>query len=139
MRVPPTPAPCQPIADQIQALTNEKRRLQRELQGAAPGEKPGILFEIRALERSIAAARLELQRCIDEQPKPPLPPDPPPEDPRCATLRRRVAALTREVRRLQKELRTAPPGEKPGLVLQIRRLQARARTLRDQLRTLGCH
>jgi hypothetical protein len=73
MSVPPQ---CVELANAIESLVQERRDLQEELQSAAPGQKPGLVAQIRALNRQIAAASDALADCIANSPPPPPPPPP---------------------------------------------------------------
>jgi hypothetical protein len=73
MSVPPE---CLDLANGIEALEQERNGLQEELHNAAPGEKPALVAQIRALNRQIAAASDALAACIASTPPPPPPPPP---------------------------------------------------------------
>ncbi|MDR7520223.1 MAG: hypothetical protein QN123_11730, partial [Armatimonadota bacterium] len=60
------------------------------------------------------------------------------EPARCVEIRREIVALRAEIVSLQEELKTAAPGEKPGLAAAIRNLQRQIRELHDEGRNLGC-
>lgn len=66
------PLECQPISNQISGLEAERRRLQEELQHAAPQDKPQLIVEIKRLTREISEAHDALTECISSAP--PIPP-----------------------------------------------------------------
>jgi hypothetical protein len=70
------PPECQKIANSIEALEGERRSLQEELRTAAPGEKPFIASQIKAINRQIGALHDQLTDCIANTPPPPQPPPP---------------------------------------------------------------
>jgi hypothetical protein len=70
------PSECRELANGIASLEQERNDLQEELHHAAPGEKPAIVAQIRALNRQISAARDQLADCIANAPPPPPPPPP---------------------------------------------------------------
>jgi hypothetical protein len=65
---------CKELADMIEALEQERSDLQQELQSAAPGQKAGLVAQIKALNRQIAAAHDQLVDCLGPPPPPPPPP-----------------------------------------------------------------
>lgn len=73
---PSIPSACRELADSIKAFEQERNDLQEELQHAAPGDKPGLVMQIRALNRQISAARAQLTDCIANNPADPPPPPP---------------------------------------------------------------
>jgi hypothetical protein len=56
----------------------------------------------------------------------------------CTWIRNELANIEAEIAGLQEDLQQAPPGEKPGIAAQIKRLQAQSRTLRERSEQLGC-
>ena len=68
----PIPPECQSIANEIQGLEDERASVAEQLHSAAPGEKPRIVAEIKALSRQIAQKEAELDECMGVEP--PLPP-----------------------------------------------------------------
>jgi hypothetical protein len=115
---------CQPIAGKIDGLQSQVASLQGELQTAAPGEKPFLISQIKAAEAEIAKERGLLDDCVKKYPY--KPPPPPPPNP-CLGLLKELNSLredlTVEIQKalapLQKELQTAAPGEKAGIIHQI--------------------
>lgn len=61
-----------------------------------------------------------------------------PEPVRCHEIRQRIASLKREIKDLQDELRTAPPGAKPRLVAEIKERQQEIANLGQEGRSLNC-
>jgi Repeat of unknown function (DUF346) len=57
--------------------------------------------------------------------------------PACLAIEDEIEALQDEIRDLQEELQQAPPGQKPAIVAQIRRLQRQVTQLRAQLASCG--
>jgi uncharacterized protein (DUF2141 family) len=60
------------------------------------------------------------------------------EPPDCVALRAEIDALDQEIRALQAELSTAPPGEKPRIVREIRAAQQRRAAAVAAARAAGC-
>jgi hypothetical protein len=115
---------CQPIANKITGLRSEVASFQKQLQTAPPGAKPELLSQIEKLNSQIAQQTGLLNECVKEHPYHPLPP--PPKNP-CLSIQAEVNQLQKtlddEIEKalapLQKQLQTAPSGEKPGLLHQI--------------------
>ena len=61
--LPLTDKECASIAAQIAALTAEKQVLQADLQTASPGQKPGLVAQIKALSTQIAALNAKQKIC----------------------------------------------------------------------------
>lgn len=59
---------CKPIANEIASLEQEKADFQAELQEAAPGQKPFIVSQIKALTKQINAKKSALALCIKQNP-----------------------------------------------------------------------
>jgi hypothetical protein len=70
------PSACQPLADEIAGLEQERRDLQAELQQAPTGQKAFLATQIKALNRRIAALNDQLADCLRDNPPPPQPPPP---------------------------------------------------------------
>jgi hypothetical protein len=70
------PDACQPIADEIAALEQERNDLQADLQQAAPGQKAHLATQIKALNSRIATLSNQLADCLRDTPPPPPPPPP---------------------------------------------------------------
>jgi hypothetical protein len=69
----PIPPECQSIADELQALMEERADLQAQLQSAATSQKPGLVAQIKKLNTQIAEKEAELDQCMGvEPPRPPL-------------------------------------------------------------------
>jgi hypothetical protein len=62
------PTQCQQLAEQVQALEQERNGLQDDLHEAAPGAKAGLVAQIRILNRQISAGRDQLLACIANNP-----------------------------------------------------------------------
>lgn len=71
------PVECQGIQDEIESLQRELQSLQQELVDAAPGDKPVIIRQIRAVSSQIAKLSRQLESCTAE-PHPIPNPTPPP-------------------------------------------------------------
>ena len=122
---------CQKIQNQINALKREKQTLQADLQDASPGQKSAITRDIDKLNQQLDAKKTELAACVKKHPyAPPAPVDPCSNQ--CADKRKLLekaqVALRRKIQTalapLQEELREAGPGQKPGIVRQMRKLRA---------------
>jgi hypothetical protein len=120
---------CQKIENEIKGLDQERDSLQEELQHAAPGEKAFLVSQIKALNTQITKKNKELADCIKQNPfMPPPKPKPNPCKPIAQEIIKLENALNTEVHNavadLQEELQHAAPGEKPGLVAQIKKISA---------------
>ena len=119
---------CQPIANKITGLKSEVASFQKELQTAAPGQKQFLLGQIEKLNSQIAQQTALLNTCVKEHPY--HPPPPPPKNP-CLGIQADADKLQQtlddEIQKalapLQKELQTAPSGEKPGILHQIQAIR----------------
>lgn len=119
---------CQPIANTIAGLKSDVASLQKELQKAAPGEKAGLISQIKQAESKIAKEQGLLDDCVKKHPY--QPPKPPPPNP-CLGLLKELNSLKEtladEIQKalapLQKELQTAAPGEKAGIIHQIQAIR----------------
>src|SRR5580704_7363324 len=115
---------CQPIANKITGFKSEVASLQKQLQTAAPGQKQFLLGQIEKLNSQIAQQTALLNTCVKEHPY--HPPPPPPKNP-CLGIQADADKLQQtlddEIQKalapLQKQLQTAPSGEKPALLHQI--------------------
>ena len=115
---------CQPIAGKIAGFQSEVASLQKELQKAAPGEKAGLISQIKKVEAEMTNEEGLLDDCVKKHPY--HPPAPPPPNP-CKGLLKELETLQQdlavEIQKalapLQKELQTAAPGEKAGIIHQI--------------------
>lgn len=116
---------CQKIENVIKGLEQERKSLQDELQHAAPGEKSSLASQIKALNAQITKKNKELADCVKKNPF--IPPPKPKPNP-CKSIAQEVTdlaqALEKEVQAaiadLQKELKSAAPGEKPSIAAQIK-------------------
>jgi NTE family protein len=63
------PPECQAVAAEIEALEAERAGLQDDLRFAAPGEKPAIVAQIRALNGQISAQEQALDVCVLNHPQ----------------------------------------------------------------------
>jgi hypothetical protein len=70
------PDACQPIADEIAALEQERNDLGAELQQAPTGQKARLAAQIKALNSRIAILSNQLADCLRDTPPPPAPPPP---------------------------------------------------------------
>jgi len=59
---------CKPIEDQLEALVRAKKTLTKDVQEAAPAQKPHLLNEIRDLDHRIGQKRDELEECMKKHP-----------------------------------------------------------------------
>jgi hypothetical protein len=116
---------CQKIADELHSLQEEKQSLSSALDiGEVPG-KGAAAAEIKALLSQITKTQTELNDCVKKHPY--VPPPKPPADP-CKSLEQQLAgleaALAKEIRDavapLQQDLQHAAPGEKAGIIGQIK-------------------
>ena len=64
---------CQPLADQLAGLEDERRSLQHELKQAAPADRSALVSQIAALNRAMATNASDLAACIANNPSPPDP------------------------------------------------------------------
>jgi NTE family protein len=62
----PSPA-CMAITRDVSLLIRQKLNAQKQLQSAAPGDKPQILEEIRAIADSIRQKHAQLQECLNNR------------------------------------------------------------------------
>lgn len=60
------------------------------------------------------------------------------ENPKCTTLRDNISEAEAEILSLQEKLQHAAPGEKPGIVSQIKRWQAKRTSAKQEAVALGC-
>jgi hypothetical protein len=112
---------CQPIANKITGLQSEVASLQTELQTAEPGEKAGIIGQIKSLDNQIATQQGLLTDCVKQHPYQPPPPNP------CLSLLKALNtlqqslsdAIQQAVAPLQKELQKATGAEKVAILGQI--------------------
>jgi hypothetical protein len=120
---------CQPIAGNITGLKNDVASLQKELQKAAPGEKSFLISQIKEAEGEIAKQQGLLDDCVKKHPY--HPPPPPPPNP-CLGLLKELKKLQNdlavEIQKalapLQKQLQSAAPGEKAGIIQEIKNTRA---------------
>jgi hypothetical protein len=120
---------CQPIAGNITGLKNDVASLQKELQKAAPGEKPFLISQIKKAEAEIAKQQGLLDDCVKKHPY--HPPPPPPPNP-CLGLLKDLNKLRNdlsvEIQKalapLQKQLQNAAPGEKAAIIHEIQATRA---------------
>jgi hypothetical protein len=61
---------CQPIAEEIDILEQEKASLAEELRCAAPNQKPAIANQIKKINNELIKKRKELNKCIIDHPLP---------------------------------------------------------------------
>jgi hypothetical protein len=73
---PPFPVVCEPLRAEAESLLAEIRDLQEQLGSAAPGEKPYLVRQIRALQAQLNSAQRKLDICVAQNSPPPLPPWP---------------------------------------------------------------
>ena len=121
---------CQPIANNIKGLQSDVASFQKQLQKASPGEKSGLLSQIKKLQSQITEQEGLLATCVKEHPyKPPVKP---PKNP-CLSFEKEEEQLQAQLEQviskalapLQKELQTAPSGAKAGILKQIKDERAR--------------
>ena len=120
---------CQPIASKIKGLQSDISSLQKTLQKAAPGEKAGLIAQIKKFQGQIAQEQGLLDDCVKKHPY--HPPPPPPKNP-CLSLLKELnnlqLALGAEIQKalapLQKDLQHATGGEKVALLAQIKAIRA---------------
>jgi len=61
----------QQIQAEISELRDERSALQEELRTASPGQKPGLVGQIKRLNSQIALKTRELNLCLAQNPPPP--------------------------------------------------------------------
>ncbi len=59
-----TPNICKPFLQEIKTLELGVKSLQNDLQSASPAEKPGIVFEIKELQREIQEKHKKFEDCV---------------------------------------------------------------------------
>ncbi len=52
---------CEQLSQQVKSLEAEKRDLQKELHEAAPGAKPGIVAQIKKINKSLQEVKKQLK------------------------------------------------------------------------------
>jgi chromosome segregation ATPase len=55
---------CEQLKQQVESLETDKRDLQKQLQEAAPGTKPGIVAQIKKVDKSLQEAKKKLKECL---------------------------------------------------------------------------
>ena len=66
------PPACRLSLNRLITIQDEVRRLQKELQHAAPGQKPDIIERIRELAERVAEAQQAYSDCLANNPLPPI-------------------------------------------------------------------
>jgi hypothetical protein len=65
---------CETLQNQLEELMAERRDAQKDLSTAAPGEKSGLVSQIKRLNKQIAVKKSELDICLANNPTPNLTP-----------------------------------------------------------------
>jgi septal ring factor EnvC (AmiA/AmiB activator) len=52
------------LSQQVKSLEAEKRDLQAQLHEAAPGAKPGIVAQIKQINKSLQQVKKQLKACL---------------------------------------------------------------------------
>jgi septal ring factor EnvC (AmiA/AmiB activator) len=55
---------CEQLSQQVKSLEAEKRDLQAQLHEAAPGAKPGIVAQIKQINKSLQQLKKQLKACL---------------------------------------------------------------------------
>jgi ribosomal protein L29 len=54
---------CEQLKQQVESLKLEKSDLQAQLHTASPGQKPGIAAQIKAINKTLAQLKKQLEAC----------------------------------------------------------------------------
>jgi chromosome segregation ATPase len=57
---------CEQLKQQVKSLEAEKSDLQKELHEVAPGAKPGIVAQIKKVDKSLQEAKKKLKECLNK-------------------------------------------------------------------------